>query len=204
MKRKPLFLLLSLLLLSSCGYRYNESPLLSRYSSLSIPYVKGDREGELTNALIKEIALSTPLLYLSQGGELILEGEIVADHRETIGYRYDRKAVSGKRVRRLVADERRREVVFRFSLRDRSSQEIIYGPVEVSAQTDYDFLNTDSLQEVSFMNGEGGRENTLFFSLGQLDSSEGASDGAKKPLYERVARRVAEGIDSLSLPIEAP
>ncbi|MBI3212160.1 MAG: hypothetical protein HYZ47_05750 [Simkania negevensis] len=202
MKKSPSLLLLSFLLffLSSCGYRYNEASLTSHYRTISIPYIKGDPDGRLTNALIKEISYLTPFLYLSSGGELLLDGTIAADNKEIVGYRYDRKPVSGRRVRRLIATEEKRELTLRFSLIDTLSKEIVYGPVEVSAQTDYDFLNTDSLQDSSFIDQEGVRESSLFFSLGQLDSIEGASDVARRPLHEKLAHLVADGINNLSLP----
>lgn len=192
-----LFLCIAILT-AGCGYHYDdEESLISSSKSIAIPYVKGDADGMLTDALIKAVSLSNNFTY-SKHGELILEGTIISDSYEHIGYQYDRSPVSGKRINRLIPNEGRREVILSISLIDASTRKTLYGPVKVAATSDFDFVDEDSLQDTSFIDMAGTRQSALFFSLGQLDSLEGARDVSKMPLYHKLARKIATGLENLS------
>src|SRR5437899_3061785 len=106
---------LLLVLLSSCGYRFeNEEPVLSTAKTITVPYVKGDTEGLLTNELIHQLT-NAGFNCLQGGGDLILNGVVVADNSERIGFRYDRHGPTGKRRHRLIASENRRVVTVEIS-----------------------------------------------------------------------------------------
>ena len=77
---------------SSCGYRLEEEELedVGRIS-ISIPFVKGDVDGQLTNAIVRELASTGSFRYVRDGGRYTLLVTVVHDHKEKIGYRYDRK-----------------------------------------------------------------------------------------------------------------
>jgi hypothetical protein len=50
------------------------------------------------------------------------------------------------------------------------------------------------LKTVSFINEKGKREKTIGFSLGQLDSIEGAQDAALTPIYCQLAQKIAQAL----------
>ena len=182
---------------TSCGYHMNDESVCCIQKQISIPYIEGDSNGKLTDALIKQLCLSNYFTYSQERGDLILEGKITRETKEYLGYQFDRQPISGKRVNRLVPDEERREITILFSLVEPYSQKVIFGPIEVTACSDYDFFNSDSLQDTSFINQSHHRESVLFFSLGQLDSLQGASQVALDPLYRKLAHKVVEILENL-------
>lgn len=165
--------------------------------TISIPYFKGDTSGALTDSVIKGIATSESFRYTDKKGNLLLEGKVISDTNENIGYQFDRDPTSGERIHRLVPNEGRREITVEIHLTDTRTQKIIYGPVKISAFGDYDFVDSDSLRDTSFINPAGVRESSLFFSLGQLDSINGAQRASLDPIHRRLALKIVEGISNL-------
>lgn len=196
--------LLSSGLLSSCGYHVDDDEALSAFPTISVPYFNGDQSGVLTDIVVKSLSSSGVFNYANRGGAITLEGKIVSDNCENIGYQYDRHPVSGERINRLIPNEGRREVTVEITLIDSRSFKILYGPFIVSAYSDYDFVDSDSLQDASFINSMGTRESVLFFSLGQLDSIDGAKSASLDPIYHRLATKITEGLSNLPYNIEAP
>ncbi|MCB1085095.1 MAG: hypothetical protein KDK60_03230 [Chlamydiia bacterium] len=189
--------LLLLLLISfavvSCGYRLGGEDSLASQTTISIPYVQGDDDGLLTETLIRAIAANPQFSYVSKGGVLSLEAKIISDRCDHIGYQYDRDPLTGARIHRLVPNEGRREIIVEFSLVNARSNVVIIPPTTVKASSDYDFVDSDSLQDTSFLNRWGARESALFFSMGQLDSMEGAQAAARKPLYAQLVQKIIDG-----------
>lgn len=181
-----------LIALSSCGYQTS-----SQNETLSVPYFKGDTDGKLTDTVIQALSTSGSFAYADRGGHLLLEGKVVSDKSENIGYQFDRDPISGERIHRLVPNEGRREITVEITLRDTRTQKILYGPAKVSAYGDYDFVDSDSLRDTSFINVRGTRESSLFFSMGQLDSVDGAKVTALDPTYRQLALKIIEGISNL-------
>ncbi|MCB1107170.1 MAG: LptE family protein, partial [Chlamydiia bacterium] len=87
-------ILLSSLLLSGCGYHVDNDDALSSFPTISVPYFKGDSDGILTDSVIKGLATSGEFNYVSKGGSVILEGVVLSDTSEHIGYQYDRDPLS--------------------------------------------------------------------------------------------------------------
>jgi len=191
---------LCLILCAGCGYHF---PHTDEKVSISIPYVKGDEEGELTKELIKQISNSTPYEYVREGGDLILKTVITGSGSEQTGFRYDRKGISGKLERNLVVSENRRLITAEVTLIDGSTHEILYGPVHVTGSEDYDYSDVNSLPSLSFVSPSGKRESLLQFSLGQMDSIEGAQDDAAIASYRKLAKQIARSL-SLPLPAQPP
>ncbi len=185
----------------SCGYHSSLDHIYGnthRYS-ISIPYVKGDIDGGITDALVKEIAKSPRFFYVNDQGDLELQAVVKNDQVEVIGFQYDQNEISGKTENRLKANEERRTLCLEITLTS-SHGKIIYGPTKVSASVDYDFIISDVLKNASFINPEGIRERTLFFSLGQLDSKEGAYYSSANHLFIKLAQKIAEGLFYLDFP----
>ncbi len=190
--------ILSLFLLMSCGYHFSGK---DQKTSISIPYVQGDEEGTLVQELIKQIAASTSYEYVREGGDLILKTVILGSGSDQIGFRYDRKEVTGKRERNLVVSENRRLITAEVTVIDGITNETLYGPVQVVGSADYDYSDVNSLPSLSFVDPTGKVDSLLQFSLGQMDSIEGAQDGAAIAAYRGLAKQIAR---SLAMPLPPP
>lgn len=180
-----------------CGYHVDGGAVASHFPTISVPYFCGDNDGTLTDAVIKGLSTSGEFSYVARDGAVILDGTIISDTSEHIGYQFDRHPVSGERIHRLVPNEGRREITVRISLIDSRTKKVLYGPFDVSAYSDYDFVDSDSLQDTSFIGPTGTRDSVLFFSLGQLDSAEGAKATSRYPIHDRLAVKIVEGISNL-------
>lgn len=179
-------------MLAACGYHTDKIE-----ETLSVPYFKGDTNGTLTDTVIKALATSGIFRYTAKNGNLLLEGTIISDTNENIGYQFDRDPISGQRIHRLVPNEGRREITVEILLTDTRSQKVVYGPVRISASGDYDFVDSDSLRDTSFINGAGALDSSLFFSMGQLDSMSGAQRASLDPIHRRLSLKIVEGISNL-------
>lgn len=181
-----------LICLSSCGYQFQNA---DDRLTLSIPYVKGDQEGQLTNELIRQFAYSGFYDYVKADGNLILKVSILGDTTEKIGFRFDRNEFTGQLETNLQPTEDRRTVTAQVVLVNSATGEEIIGPYLVSAYSDYDYTDINSIRSLSFFTPSGRRETVLNFSLGQVDSIEGAQDDAVVPLYRHLAKKIVDGIN---------
>lgn len=184
--------------LVGCGYHFEseEDQLTCQGQTLVVPYVQGDIDGQFTDALIKAIALSPHLTYAKEG-ELILEASLSDDSLTHIGWQYDRDPLSGDRINRLIPNEGRLELSVTLSLTSSRTKKVLHGPITVSAHSDFDFVDTDSLLDTSFLTPDGRRQSSLFFSLGQLDSREGALESSRAFLFHKLAKKIVRGIENL-------
>lgn len=167
-----------LLLFSSCGYRVaNQGMLPSRYHTISVCYVEGDREGHLTSELVHELTSCGGFTYCREGGDLLLEVEIVEQEDDVIGYRFDRDE-NEEVTKRVIATEGRLKAVAEIRGIDCSSGCTIIGPVRVTSAVDYDhdYYSRGVRMPV--------------FSLGQLDDLDVARDVAQKALDTELAREI--------------
>jgi hypothetical protein len=193
--KNPFLLLFTLLVLaSSCGYQFEGSPESKTLTTITVPYVQGDAEGKLTTELIHQLGSSGYFVCVQNGGEWILNVVISADSQEKIGYRYDRHGPEGKRRKRLVATENRRILAAHVSVIKSSTDELLIEPTLVSSDAEFDYINPDSIRDLTFVNSSGTTKRTLNFSLGQLDSIEGATDDVSTPLYRHLAQKIVDAI----------
>jgi len=188
MRLLSLFLFFSL---SSCGYHFQRA---DEQRTLSIPYVKGDQEGQLTNELIRQFARSGAYTYLREDGDLQLRVSLVGTTSEEIGFRYDRNQTTGAVETNLMPTENRRTVTAEVSLVHAGTEEIFAGPYQISAAVDYDYTDVNSIQALAFVTPTGQKEKVLNYSLGQVDSPEGAHDDATVPLYRNLAQQIVAAI----------
>lgn len=178
-------------LFSGCGYHFeNQDERLS----LSIPYVRGDNEGQLTNELIRQFAYSGGYDYVKDGGNLLLKVVVIGDGTEKIGYRYDRNEFTGELQTNLLPTENRRTITAEVTLINSPTGEILIGPHLVEASSDYDYTDVNSIQDLAFTTPSGKLETVLNFSLGQVDSVEGAQDDAIEPIYRNLAKKIITAI----------
>lgn len=179
------------LFLAGCGYHFQDT---AQRTTISIPYVKGDNEGQLTSELVHLISESGAYEYVQNGGNLVLQVSVVGDAQEKIGFQYDRKEFSKKIKKDLQPNENRRTITVEVSLLDVLEGKTISGPFRVSAFSEYDYVNVNSIYDLSFVGPGNKRTTVLNFSLGQLDSIEGAQDDAIVPLYRQLAQKIIDNL----------
>ena len=181
------------LFLSSCGYLFEGAERSYSKTTISIPYVKGDAEGKLTSALTAALSASGAFECMQNGGSLTLMVNILSQGNDRIGYSYDRSGTKGTLDKNLLPTENRKNTVVEIKLVESASDEVILGPVTVSASIDYDYVDPSSIRDLGF-NNHGKKETSLQFSLGQLDSVEGAQDDAASSLYIVLSKKIVDGI----------
>lgn len=182
--------LLFLLLLTSCGYRYTSQEDSVR--TISIPYILGDPDALLNNELVYQLSSSGEFSCLLSGGDFILQVVLLSDTKERIGFRYDRDNPSGSLEKNLLGVEDCRSIVAMVSLVERTSGKVILEPSEVRASVDYDYTDPGSPRDLLFAKSEP----IMPFSLGQLDSHEGAHDDAARPLFRQLSQKIVMGLVS--------
>ena len=167
----------SLAILTGCGYTLNTVPGFSDAPTISIPYVQGDLDGQLTSALIHQVSLSGEYVYRSCGGEYVLEAKIIDDTYENIGFRFDRSRKNCLK-HYIIPVEMREGILVEVQVIAACSGEVLLGPNRLYADIDYDhdyYSIRDMVNE---------------FSLGQLTDIDSAEDAAKTPLYQKLAEKV--------------
>lgn len=178
---KYLSFILAFLLFTSCGYHAGPAGALSSFETISIPYVKNDKDGRMTAALIKVISADSGLQYEKCGGDVTLLVEMWEFENENIGYRYDRKN-DGKLTHSIIPSETRLIVVAQVTLINSVTADPIAGPAKIVATVDFDH------------DYERTRNGINVFSLGQLTDYDEAYDAAFQPLYHVLSQKIADFI----------
>lgn len=189
-----IFVILGVLLLTSCGYRFDSPEAIANAVTISVPYIKGDPEGVLGAEIVRALSSSGQFDCVQTGGALILEVTILAEGDDRIGFRYDRDPTSGKRRDNIVGTENRLTVSAIIKLIDSSTQEILIAPQIIRAYADYDYVDSNSILDLTFIAPDGRPQKVLDFSLGQLDSVESAHDDALAVIYRQLAQKIVDGI----------
>lgn len=178
------------LCLMGCGYQFDTTSIeSSERISVSIPYIKGDHEGVLLSALAHSMGESGVFDYVYSGGNCSLTVSIIADSDDRIGFRYDRNPTNGELRDNIVGTENRRALAVNIKLVDESTQEVIVGPEDVRVIVDYDYFDGNSIRDLVVL-GDPRPQTTLSFSLGQLDSVEGAHDDTHSSIYGLMADKI--------------
>lgn len=176
-----------LLLLCACNYSYQGATPSCPPVTISVPYVKGDHQGQFTAALVQALAESGRFDCLHTGGSLTLRASIASDASHAIDWTY-------KEDKHLEPTENRRTLAVTIQLIESATEEILVGPLTIQSQVDYDFLVGCAWQDISLPNLSGQRVRALDFSLGQLDAADGASNSASAPLYQKLAEQIVAGL----------
>ncbi len=191
--------LLTLGLVTSCGYHTYQP---GDKTTVSIPYVEGDEQGELTSELIHQLDESRLYTFVREGGDLILKVSVVGDENEIIGFKFNRHTNSGEIERNLMPTENRRNLAAEVTLVT-ATDEVVLGPIKVTASADYDYIDVNTVRELAFINEDSQkREKTINFSLGQLDSIEGAQDNVLKPVYHRLAKKIMSAVQKANFSVD--
>ena len=176
------FLILSCtLFLGSCSYKMGHGSLTDKYKTVTIPYAEGDRSGQLTAEIIKQVSHAGALEYRTTNADLEVIVTLLDDHQDNIGYQFDRNSAN-EIIDRIVPTEGRIQVLAEVLLRESSSRKVILGPKELTVSVDYDFdpdITTD---------------NVTSFSLGQLTATDAAKDVAELSVHEVLAGKIVDYI----------
>jgi hypothetical protein len=179
-------------LLTGCGYHFSDRN--QEKTTISLPLIKGDVDGNFMNAIVHELASSGRFAFQRGESHLLLSIAILSDSDDRIGYRYDRDPNSGKRRKNIVGIENRETIQAEVKVIDTYTQETIFGPQVVSASTDYDYIDSHSSRDLIYLSPTG-PTTVIDFSLGQLDSIEGAHDDARLPIFHKLAQTIVELLD---------
>ncbi len=202
---------LSLMVLSSCGYHSGQGEITSGYSTISIPYIAGDEYGDFTASLAKEIAVTGPLRYVRCNGDLTLKVSVIDYDYDNIGFRYDRK----KKKEEDESSQQSSEFSSSSSSISQSSSStekkkekewshsVIPTETRVEAIAEVTLIETASgcallgpVQIRAFLDFDHDYyyswDNVNETSLGQLTDYDAAVDGSFKPLYAILAHKIAD------------
>lgn len=187
-------LLLSFSLLTSCGYHWTPDYPNGMRPSISIPFASGDEEGFLTTEIALSLSSSGIADVVPTGGDYELNVRVIGCQIDNIGFRIVPQKVDGEVRNNLRPTEGRKNLTVEASLC--SGGELIYGPYVVVADADYDYVDGDSIRDLTFVNPAGTTLTVLPFSLGQLEPIDSAEFAALKPLYQRIAQKIVDAISS--------
>jgi hypothetical protein len=177
------FLVSGLLLLSlcGCGYRPGLGTFSERYNTISVPYVEGDVDGDLTAAIVHDVVASLGFDHSTTNGQLLLIVKLVDVADLNIGFRYEQLHAK-KDKRSIIPVETRLMATAEVSLVDAATGCSVIPTVSLSATIDldheYNATYTDS----------------TVFSLGQLTDADGAFAAARIPLNRLLAQKIVDYI----------
>lgn len=180
--------------LSGCGYSLQGGSPPGKVALVSIPVIKEDDDGILRNCLARAISETGKYKYTSGDATRVLIIKFENEYVDTIGYEWDVNAATGVELNRLYPDEGRKTVNVLVSLFDSRTNDPVIEPFRVVAQANYDFVNPVALKDIEFSDTKGQRQTTLQYSLGQLDSEEGARSASNITLYQDLAKKISDGL----------
>ncbi|PIS00669.1 MAG: hypothetical protein COT84_06290 [Chlamydiae bacterium CG10_big_fil_rev_8_21_14_0_10_35_9] len=186
---KKLTIIILFLGFNSCGYQFVQTPS----KSVSLSFVENDEYGLFTTTLIEKIGASGLYAYKNSNADYLLDVKLTGVSHEVIGYRKDLEKDFTKREN-IIADEGRLNLVATVELIDLKNNETVLGPFKVSSSQDYDYVDENSLQDLTFINSSGIRQTVLSFSLGQLESEESARSAAFRPAFHKLAEKIVDVI----------
>jgi hypothetical protein len=184
-------LLCSLFFLTSCGYRWHYDYL--ERPTVAVPFIQEDEDSALTNEIISCLE-SSGLVQVTPNGTYQLNVKPLYIRHEQIGYRRDPQKISGQVKKNLLASEGRTILGVEVTLI--KGCDVAFGPYVLKADSEYDFIDQDSLKDLTFIDKGGELTEVIPFSLGQLESIESAQEASTRPLYRRLAKKIVDVLSS--------
>lgn len=182
--------------LTSCGYQSVAYQLRSKEKAeVSIPLIQGDENGSLRYDLAKQLSQVPGFRYSSDvKAQYRLDVKILQDASETIGYVWDEDPITGAFIKRLYPNEKRHKLKVSVSLFDTVSNKIVVPTFQIEDTVDFDFVNPTALKNIEFKDIQGNRQSVLQYSLGQLDSEEGAKQESFEPLSKSISDQMIQAL----------
>lgn len=175
----PLFLLS--IVLCGCGYRPGYGGFSERYRTISVPYVIGDVDGDLTAAIVHEVVASLGFNHSPTDGELLLIVRLVDVIDENIGFRYE-QLEKKKYKHSIIPVESRLNGIVEVSLISAATGCTVIPTVRLSAMIDLDHEYNATYSD------------STVISLGQLTDADAAFATARLPLNRLLARKIVDYI----------
>ena len=181
-------LLLVSVLLTGCGYQVLSlnQPVLS----FTVAPIQGDNDGVLLQTIIRTSETYPGVEYQAFDASCLIKVKFIQFSNEHIGYKYQTEDGSGDIINRLSPTEGQHTLQVELLLVDAITQKIILGPKQIEVSIDYDFVDSKSYNDLTFVTPMGFKQTVLDYSLGQLDSEEAATIGAKERLYQKIAYEI--------------
>ena len=191
--KRSLALFFFLLSLCGCGYHFQQN---REKTTISVDPIGGDFDGLFMKQLVHALSASGNFTFSQKSANVQLALSILSDTDDRIGYRYDRNPTTGKLRKNIVGTENRQTIQVEVKLIDSYTQQILLGPQTITASADYDYVDSYSIKDLVFFVDD--KPTTVIdFSLGQLDSIEGAHDDARVPIFHKLAQMIVDGLQSL-------
>jgi hypothetical protein len=173
---------------TSCAYHLKQA---QEIKSLNVHYIYGDNDGLLTKELIYQISSSGAFDYRTTNSDYILKVSIDNISNDQIGFRYDRHN-DGTLKKFLMPTENRQKITASVSIISQKSDKVVFGPKTITADVDYDYVEQDSLKDLSFIDANSLRVPVLPFSVGQMESINSATEAALIPLYRILSQKIVD------------
>jgi len=103
---------------------------------------------------------------------------------------WDRDPINNTDLGVFYPIEDSRECIAKVELVDSKTNKAVITPFFVKASADYDYVNPTVRQAVEFTTPSDGTQSVLQYSLGQLDSQEGADKESFNPIYNKLAKKI--------------
>lgn len=171
---------------AACGYRSDLPP--DELRIVAIPFVHGDRNGHLTQALAQQALYAG--FELDHGADLVLDVDVAPFDSIDVG-RIFQRCQDGCLTEIAVPNEGRMSGSAIVRLRTRSGHTVL-GPLHVKVDQHYDFQS--DLSQINTFRQHGERLSLLRYGRGQLDYYAAAQDGCAQLLEDRLAQRIIEAI----------
>ncbi len=179
MRVHSVFWFLLLCCLASCNYRLGcgEAPWVG--STIAVPYVEGDTTGEVTQAIVREIASSGAFQYGQNCGCYTLCATILDRDEENIGFRYELNK-NGTPSKTIIPVESRGRYLVEFSLVESCSGCVVLGPIRVAGSVEYDHEFDEGTEQLNEL------------SVGQVSDVEAARDAVPQLVGKVLAQRIVD------------
>ena len=163
-----------------CGYRSAiHHNALSSYKTITVPYIEGDGDGQITSRVIQSLSQSGAWQYRTFDADLILKVKILGTKAEDVGYnRFF--GPDNQTERWMVPNERLLSILSEVTVVDMKTQKIVLGPENLSTSVKFDF------------DPEFSEDNLVGFSLAQYNFVENAERSAHRPLNESIAQTIVD------------
>ena len=185
-----------LLFATGCGYQWHSEYSAAPRPVVVVPYIPGDESGLLTTEIISCLQTSGLAKVSATHGDFRLGLKILGERKDQIGYRRDPQKIKNEIQKNLLAAELRKTIDVEVTLFHGNTEEIAFGPYLISSWYDYDFVDGDSYQDLTFPGPLGVPVEVLPFSLGQLEDLAAAETAASKPLVHKLAQKIVDVISS--------
>ena len=124
------------------------------------------------------------------GGKYRLKVELLSDTNDRVGFRYDQDNSEGRLEKNLLGVENRRTIEAKvFLIEAATGKEVVAGE-KVTASVVYDYTDPGSPRDQLFSE----KDPIIQFSLGQLDSYEGAFDDCSRSIYRQLSQKIVMGL----------